>query len=209
MDKLKELLGEELHAQFLAKIGSTKVIIDDGTYVHNSRLSEVIAEKKAALEQNKILEANINTIKAEVESIPTLKAKIADMQTLSEQAKKEAEALTVKAKKLFALKEMLMDSGVEVPADRELLVKDFEVEKLELDESGKIKGSAELVEQKKKTYPKLFGSKKFAGQEHQKSAIEGWNDPNPFSKATRNITKQIELKRTNPELAKRLEESAK
>ena len=62
MKDLKEILGE-MYEPVLAKLGTTKILIDDGTFVPNHRLSEVIADKKLAMEQVKKYEEDLKVLK--------------------------------------------------------------------------------------------------------------------------------------------------
>lgn len=180
MDKLKELLGEELYNQFIAKVGDKKVLIDDGTFIPKHRLDEVIAEKKSLAEQIKSYETDLTGLKEKAKGNEELTATIAKLQSEKEQAKTEAEKAQVKTRKEFALKEALLNAGVVSDKARNLLSKEFDIEKLELEESGSVKGIAELLKPIKedKTFSSMFGQTKIIGTSHS----QGKNDNEYFTR---------------------------
>lgn len=215
MEKLNEVLGKELYEQVIAKLGDKKVILDDGSFIPKYRLDEKIEESKHLKSTNEKYEADINALKPLVAGNDTLAKQIADLQV--ENKKKDAEFLASqsKIKKSFAVKEALMNAGVADAEARELLSFKFDIDKVELDEKGQPKGFDEAVKPMKDnpSLKGLFGTKKMKGQEHNDGELDislgEYAKNNPFSSSTRNILKQIELKRTNPALAEKLEASAK
>lgn len=180
MNKLQELLGEELYKSFTAKVGDTKVIIDDGSFIPKHRLDEVITEKKSLSEQIKSYETDLKGLKEKAKGNEELTATIAKLQTEKEQAKTEAEKTVSKNKKEFALKEALLNAGVISDKARNLLSKEFDVEKLELEESGSIKGFDNLLKPIKedKTFSSMFGETKIIGQKHN----QGQNESDFFTR---------------------------
>lgn len=180
MDKLKELLGEELYNQFIAKVGDKKVLIDDGTFIPKHRLDEVIAEKKSLAEQIKSYETDLTGLKEKAKGNEELTATIAKLQSEKEQAKTEAEKVQIKTRKEFALKEALLNAGVVSDKARNLLSKEFDIEKLELEESGSVKGISELLKPIKedKTFSSMFGQVKMVGTNHQ----TGQNETDYFTR---------------------------
>lgn len=180
MNKLKELLGEELYNAFVAKVGDTKVIIDDGTFIPKHRLDEVIAEKKTLSEQIKSYETDLSGLKEKAKGNEELTATIAKLQTEKEQAKAEADKQMVLTRKGFALKEALLNAGVVSDKARNLLSKEFDIEKLELEENGTVKGFDALLKPIKedKTFSSMFGVAKITGQTH----TQGHNESDFFTR---------------------------
>jgi len=169
MDKLKELLGEELYNQFLAKLGTTKVIIDDGNMIPKHRLDEVIAEKKTLAEQVKTYAGDLKTLKEKATGNEALTATITQLQAEKKAAKEEAEALTIKTKKEFSIKEGLMSQGVNDESARDLLAQRFDLSKVELDENGKVKGLDTMIKpfKENKSFASMFGTPRMEGLNHQ------------------------------------------
>lgn len=180
MNKLKELLGEELYNAFVAKVGDTKVIIDDGTFIPKHRLDEVITEKKTLSEQIKSYETDLSGLKEKAKGNEELTATIAKLQTEKEQAKAEADKQMVLTRKGFALKEALLNAGVVSDKARNLLSKEFDIEKLELEENGTVKGFDALLKPIKedKTFSSMFGVAKITGQTH----TQGHNESDFFTR---------------------------
>lgn len=175
MNKLQELLGEELYTAFLAKIGSTKVLIDDGSFIPKHRLDEVLAEKKDLQTQIKTYETDLSGLKEKAKGNEQLTAQITQLQAEKESAKAEALKVQTKTRKEFALKEALMNAGVTSDKARNLLSKEFDIEKLEIEESGNVKGFAELLKPIKedKTFSSMFGQTVIKGTNHQQGISDG------------------------------------
>lgn len=175
MNKLQELLGEELYTAFLAKIGNTKVLIDDGSFIPKHRLDEVITAKKDLETQIKSYETDLNGLKEKAKGHEQLTAQISQLQAEKESAKAEAVKVQEKTRKEFALKEALLNAGVLSDKARNLLSKEFEIDKLELEESGSVKGFDALLKPIKedKTFSSMFGQVTIKGTNHQQGQTEG------------------------------------
>lgn len=215
MEDLKEVLGEELYAKMVEKLGGKKVVIDSGNLIPEYRFKEKVEEVKSLKERIVKNETDLNALKPLVADKEALAVRLAKIE--EENKAKEAEFAKEQSKirKAFAVKEALMDAGVEDPESRELLALKFNVDAIELDDKGKPKGFEELVKPIKEhqSLKNLFGKRQIKGQQHADGELDitlgEYAKNNPFSKATRNIAKQIELKRTNPDLASKLESLAK
>lgn len=213
--ELKELLGEELYASVAAKLGDKKLVIDDGKLIPDYRLKEVTDEKKALKEQVSKYEADMKELKAAAAGNDALAKQIADLQTARQADKERFEAGIMKSKKQLAIQESLLSSGVIDASARELLSLKFDVDKIELDDSGKPKGFDTLLKpiKENRAFSAMFGEVKMSGQKHEDgpsvdTTLGEWGTKNPWSQKTVNYTAQIELSRTQPELAKRLQASA-
>lgn len=180
MNKLEELLGKELYEAFVAKVGNTKVIIDDGSFIPKHRLDEVIAKNSNLTKQLESYETDLNVLRDKAKGNEELTATIAKLQTEKEQAKTEAEKQMTLTRKGFALKEALLNAGVVSDKARNLLSKEFDIEKLELEESGTVKGFDALLKPIKedKTFSSMFGVAKISGQPHN----QGHNESDFFTR---------------------------
>lgn len=78
MEKLKEMLGEELFKQVIEKLGDTKLMIDDGNQIPKSRLDEVIKQKKER-------ETQLDETQQKIKELEPL---VKDNKELSEKVKK-------------------------------------------------------------------------------------------------------------------------
>lgn len=214
-EELKKLLGEELAKQVLEKIGDKKLIVNDGTYIPKHRLDEVIQERD---EQKKLVEKaekNLELAKEAAGNTTTLGKQIEELQRKASEEKIAFEKSTASIKKSMALQEALLNAGVLDATARKLLAKEFDVEKLEVNEANQIKGFDEMLKpiKENKVLSNLFGEVKMAGQQHGQggspdASLAEYATSNPFSSKTLNIAKQIELKKTKPELAAKLESLA-
>jgi predicted transcriptional regulator len=214
MEQLKELLGEELYSQLVAKLGDKKLVVDDGKLIPKYRLDEVSEKNKSLSEQLQKYEGDLKTLKQTASGNEELTKQISDLQKKMKEQQEEAEAKMIREKKSFALKDALRSAGVQDDDALDVLSKKFDVDKIELDETGKPKGFDDAIKplKEKPAFSAMFGKKQISGQEHQHGLdpqLGEWaGDKNPFSKKGLNITKQIELKRTNPDLASKLEKLA-
>lgn len=177
---LKEIFGEELAnqlsvsgdatvKQIVAKLTEKKLILDDGKLVPQYRVKELTDKIDAQEKQIKKSEEDLRTIKVEAENVPVLKSKISEIQAMNKAERESFDAAQSKSKKSTALLVALMDSGVTDPTAREVLSKNFDVDKLELDETGKPKGFDALLKPIKENpvFKTMFGTPRMVGQEHQ------------------------------------------
>lgn len=178
--ELKEIFGEELANQLtvsgdatvkavVAKLSTLKLLIGDATtHIPKAEFNEKIELVKQLKAQIATADENLKAIKAEAESLPALKGKISEMQAASKTEREGFEAAQAKSKKQTALLVALMDGGVGDPTARDLLSKSFDVDKLELDETGKPKGFDLLLKPIKENpvFKGMFGTARMVGQEH-------------------------------------------
>lgn len=204
---LKELLGELYTPEVAAKIGDKKLIVDDGKMIPAYRLTEVTKQNETLAAQVKQANADLETLKTSAKTGDELKVQIEQLQAKNADAEKQS----LKAAKSFAVKEALMNAGATDPEARNLLIAKFDLEKIELTETGGVKGFDELVKpiKENKVLAPLFGTvSTTAPGHHEGNPPDGTK--NPFKKGEHfNLTKQIELKKTNPALAAQLEAAAK
>ena len=195
MSQLKELLGDLYTPEIEEKIGSRVVYIwnkddekeKDKEPIPKHRVNEMTETLKAKVTdlENQIktydetLEAkekDLKTLKKQAEGNEDLTKKIEELQNQYKTEKEAREADKIESekkgltlKKALKLKEHLLNAGVGDASARELLSKNFDVEKLELDESEKIKGFEDLLKPIKENpvFKGMFGEEVIAGQDHQ------------------------------------------
>ena len=174
MAELKDLLGEELFDQVTSKIGDIKLILDEGNLIPKYRFDEINESKKnlqALLEQNN---KELETLKSNFKGNEELQKQL---QTLTEQSNKLSEEFKtkeVRIKKEFNLKESLLNQGVTDIKARELILKSFDVDTIELDETGKVKDFDNLIKPLKENpvLSSLFGQSKPVPPTHTGKSAE-------------------------------------
>jgi vancomycin resistance protein YoaR len=110
MEKLKELLGEELFNQVKEKLGDTKIMIDDGNFIPKSRFDQVNEQKK---EYKKMLEERDKQLKDLSEKAKGNEELQNKIKELEEANKKSADEYEKKIKEQafnFALENSLRDN---------------------------------------------------------------------------------------------------
>lgn len=160
MKELKALLGEELYNQVIEKLGDTKLVVDDGSLIPKYRLDEVIQQRKALQDQVAKYEKDLTDLKKLASGNEELTKQISALQEQNKALTEKNNAELVKIQKSFALKEALLSAGVTDQDSRELLINRFDLEKLELDDSGKLKNADELIKPFKEhpVLKNLFGT---------------------------------------------------
>ncbi len=225
--ELKDILGEELTGrvtsstddlikEVIGKLTTAKLIIGEAKdFVPKSEFNEkneLVKAQKAQLEK---ASTDLEGLKEKAAGNATLQQTITDLQNTNKAVKIEFEANQVKTKKEFALKASLLNAGVNDEKARNLLSREFDLDKLELDDKGEVKGIIDLLKPIKENaaFKSMFGTTRMVGQEHiqgeETNPLLGeYANKNPYSKATLNLTQQVLLQKTQPELAARLRTAA-
>jgi hypothetical protein len=180
--ELKELIGEELATKLVAmpdetvkqaisKLTTAKLMIGDATsFVSKSDFNEKNEALKAAKELIKKHEADLEDLKGKAAGSVTLQAQITELQNANKTAKAEYDASIAKERKSLALKSSLLSAGA-VNDDKALtlLSKLFDVDKIELDDKGEVKGIIDLIKPIKENavFKSMFGAVVLQGQQHQ------------------------------------------
>lgn len=202
MDKLKELLGEELFSQVKEKIGDVKIMIDDGNFIPKARFDQVNEEKKELKEMLKERDKQLEDIKKKAKDSEDLTAQIKELQDLNQKTITEYEEKLAKQSFNFALEQALAKDGANpVKAVKALL----DLDKIKQDGETLI-GYDEQIKTLKETYGHLFGAT-LKGRDPNPT-----NTPptikNPWSKEHFNLTKQMEIMKTDPKRAEQLRKAA-
>lgn len=175
LKKLKELIGEEAFKKVEADLGKKDLIVNDGEYIPKEKFDAKLDEIKTLKSEKDKSEKDLKTANDELKKLQdekkagtsTVEQKIADLEKkITDQdgkiAAKEKELGL--AKKEGILKDALTEAGVKNPKNLKLLMKEFDLEKLELDEKdGKIKGFDDSVKKLQEDYKPLFGEENFSG----------------------------------------------
>lgn len=181
LKKLKELIGEEAYKKVVADLGDKELIINDGSYIPKDKFNEKLDEIKELNKEKSKLSGDLKTAqdslkklqdenesgsKTVEQKIAALEKKLADQDTkLSDQDTKLADKdkqLQIRDNEAL-LKEALTNAGVKKPQNLKLLLREFELDKIEVGEDGKIKGFDDKVKKLQEDYKPLFGEDKFGG----------------------------------------------
>ena len=203
MDKLKELLGEELFSQVKEKIGDVKIMIDDGNFIPKARFDQVNEEKKELKEMLKERDKQLEDIKKKAKDSEDLTAQIKELQDLNQKTVTEYEAKLAKQSFNFALEQALAKDGANpVKAVKALL----DLDKIKQDGETLI-GYDEQIKTLKETYGHLFGAT-LKGRDPNPTNTPPPPQDNPWKPETFNLTKQGKILKDDPEMAKRLKQAA-
>ena len=156
--ELKELLGEELYDQVMAKLAEDKnnknieLLVNDkkeNTYIPKSRFDTVIQQKKALGDKVDELEIQIEEISNSSEDVEAIKTQLAEAQTKLSDAKTEVQNI----KKDAEIKLAIASSGAK---KSDLIAKLLDASKVTLKEDGTVEGLKEQLESIKQDVPELF-----------------------------------------------------
>jgi len=144
MDKLKELLGEELYNQVIEKIGDTPISVGEGK-IPMDRFNEVNNKKKELEKKVELLEADLRAFKEDSDTLLLAKNKL------------EEELKTTKLNN--AIETTLIQTGAKNIRTVKALL---DMSKVVEDEEG-IKGIEEQINALKQSDPYLFNNNKVEG----------------------------------------------
>ena len=128
------------------------------------KLEEVEAELEQTEEQLNQTSEQLEDLESYAEENEELQEEIEQIKEEKEQFAEDKEQRIKEIQKKSQLEKELLASNV--PEDAvDLLVSDFNIEELELDDNNKLKNIDEHKEEVRKKRPSLFGEKKVSGQE--------------------------------------------
>lgn len=154
---------------------SDKVVINDGVnWIPKDRFDEVNNRNKDLADQIADLNKELGKLKKSAEGSSELQTKIQELQDQIKIAKEEADKKVISTQKTYLLKDALRDADAKYP---DLLLTKFDIDKLELDADGKLKGLDDQIKAMKESYKELFGEVKREG-----------HDPSGGDKAVDDIT---------------------
>jgi len=211
---LKELLGEDLYNQVIAKLGDKHkiAVVSDGNWIPKDKFNEVNEAKKQAEEALKERDKQLADLKKAAEGNEELKKQIEQLQI--ENKTKEQEYQT-------KLRDMAVTTAIKLAVagqvhDPDLVAGLLDKSKIEVDENGNIKaGLDDQLKALRESKVFLFIEQKPAGTTFRGATPADGRDQgaggikNPWSREHFNLTEQGRILRENPELAKKLKASAK
>ncbi|MCF8002136.1 MAG: phage scaffolding protein [Halanaerobiales bacterium] len=212
MEWLKNLLSdveidnkEELINNIKKKIGEN--FVENKQYSKKtSKIDELKSELKTAKGQLEEFDNKIKELKPKAENAEELQSELNNITTEYENYKEQESERITNIKTTSALEKKLLADNV--PEDLvDLVVNDFDVENLELNEEGELLNYESQREKAKKKRPSAFAEEKITGDE-PKDGDEGKIVDNPFDSKTFNLKKQGELVKEKPEVAKKLIKAA-
>lgn len=212
---LKELLGEELYNQVMAKAGDKHkvAIVSDGNWFPKEKFDEANTAKKKAEADLKDRDKQLEDLKKSAGDNEELKKQIDTLQNDNKAAKDKYEAELNDLKINTALKLALAGEVYDADLVAGLIVKD----NIKVKDDGTIEsGFEEQVKALRESKAFLFVEKtddqppRFKGS---KPPEGGGGKPNgkinPWKKETWNLTEQGRIYRDDPELAAQLKAAAK
>lgn len=213
---LKELLGEELLNQVLAKLGDKHkiAVVSDGNWIPKDKFNEVNEAKKQAEEALKERDKQLADLKKAAEGNEELRKQIEELQQQNKTAAEQYEA---------KLRDMAVTTAIKLAVagnahDPDLVASLMDKSKIEIDENGNVKaGLDDQIKALRESKAFLFIQKndgsgaKFKGAKPIEGSDKdsGGGQKNPWSKEHFNLTEQGRILRENPELAKQLMAAAK
>ncbi|MCT4686075.1 phage scaffolding protein [Vallitalea sp.] len=204
MDKLKELLGEELYNQLIAKLGDNKIaIVSDGNYIPKQKFDQLNDTKKQLEEDIKERDTQLKDLKAKAKGNEELETKITELQEANKTAKAEYDEKLAKQQRDFAISEALSVAGAK---NKKAVMALLNLDVIKVDGSDLL-GLKEQLEKLKESDGYLFGEDGpgVGGREpHAPGADHKSTTKNPWSKEHYNLTEQGRILREDPELAKQL-----
>jgi len=203
MEKLKELLGEDLFSQVKEKLGDVKIMIDDGNFVPKARFDQVNEEKKDLKNQLAERDNQLSELQEKVKDNEELSQKITELQDQNKATAEEYENKLQAQQFDFAVEKALTKTGAKnVKAVKALL----DLEKVKLDGENLI-GLQDQVEALQENEPYLFGEE-LSGRSPNPSNQPPPPAENPWSQEHWNITEQMKLLKEDPEKAEQLKSAA-
>ncbi|MGF7049150.1 hypothetical protein J2T13_003658 [Paenibacillus sp. DS2015] len=155
---LKELLGEELYNQIVAKAGDKKLaVVNDGNWFPKEKFDEVNTAKKQAETDLKDRDTQLVDLKKSTGDNKALQDQITQLQTDNKTASDKYEA-DVKVLRINTALKLALASDTHDP---DLVAGLLDRAKIELDESGNVKsGLDEQIKSLRESKAFLFAEKK-------------------------------------------------
>lgn len=155
LEKLKELLGEELSEQVTEKLGTIELgIVNDGSLVPADKHDSMKAEHKATTEQLQKLQNDIKQLEGSTASIEELKEQLKAKDEEMEAFKSDVTSRETKRTKQQTYEKVLEEAGF-LKSSIKLLAKDADYDAMTLDENGKIVNVNTYIDPLKESYKDL------------------------------------------------------
>jgi len=212
-DVLGDLYSDEIksklegHRMFIFKDGDD-IKLDGRQFVPIDRFAEVNQKAKDAQAQLDKLNGELEELGKKAGASEELQQKIKDLSAQNEQMKTESGKNLARIRKESALRLQLLKDGAK---DDVILLPLFDLEKIEVDDKGALKFYEDQLKAVKERTPWAFGEIQVRGTPpaHSNGPSPPEFDKNPWSKESFNLTKQGEILKKDPDLAKKMQNSAK
>ena len=204
MEKIKELLGEELFSQVEARLDGKKIMIDDGNFIPKSRFNQVNEQKKELDKQLIGYKTQLEELSKNNKDNEALVKQIEELQLTNKQA---LEAYENKIKVMefdYALDTALNSSKCK---NNKALKALLDMNSIKY-QDGKLEGLETQINSLKESESYLFEDiipKDTGGVGN--FGRKGKGITNPWAKETFNLTEQAKILRENPSLAEQLKNS--
>lgn len=205
MEKLKELLGEDLYKQVTEKLGDKKVFVDDGNYIPKQRFDEVNNEKKELQLQIRDRDKQLEELMEQAQDNQKLRNKIAELQQTNDEVKNEYEQKIREQRFNFSLEQALVRLQAKNVKAAKALV---DTEKISIDDNGNLIGFEEQIKQIKEENDYLFGPDLKGNRPDDTQQTPPAVKNNPWKKESLNLTEQGRILKEDPKLAERLKSEA-
>ena len=188
---LKELLGEELYNQVMAKAGEKKLaVVNDGNWFPKEKFDEVNTAKKQAESDLKDRDNQLTDLKKSTGDNKALQDQITQLQTDNKTASDKYEA-DVKALRINTALKLALATDTHDP---DLVAGLLDKAKIELDESGNVKSGLDdqikslreskaflFAEKKEEKAPMFKGAKPPEGSIRTETPTEGYEVGKSFA----------------------------
>lgn len=200
LDNLKELLGDELYAQVMEKLGDTKIMIDDGNFIPKARFDEV---NQAKNDYKKMVDDRHTQLKDLQKKASKHDELATEIEQLREQNQSQADEYEQKIQHQRLdheiEKALITAEAKNVRAVKALL----DLDEVKLTDDG-LKGLDSQLEALQESDAYLFGTDGLKGREPHKTKDPPPKTDNPWKHETLNLTEQGRLIREDPEMARKL-----
>lgn len=163
---IKEILGEELYAQVVDKLGDKKVMLNDGNYIPKAKFDEKNEELKATKSKLDEVQSNLQKLGESTQEAEQFKTELGKIKEEYEHFKNESEGRLLGYKKRQAVEKALMRENAN-PETIDLLLTQFNLESIQLDQSENIVDWQQHINPIKESRKTLFASESFAGDKPQ------------------------------------------
>ena len=193
--------SEELINEIKSKIGEN--FVPNNEYKKKTtKIEELESELETTKEQLENTTDQLDELKDKAEDKEELQEQLQNIQSEYEEFKEQEEQRIKNIKKKSDLEKRLLKNNANEDAV-DLLINDFDIEELELNDDGELEGFNDQLETVQEKRPTLFGEKKVTGDE-PKDGDQPNESVNPWKQDNLNLTKQAEIMNEDPKRAKRL-----
>jgi hypothetical protein len=168
LDKIKELLGEELSKQVEEKLGTVELgVVNDGSLVPAEKHDTLKAEHKELKDKytNETTELNqkLDSAIKSATSVEALKSELEEIKIKSQEQVESLKTDLERSKKIGELKAKFIANNVD-ESYLDIVLSQVDLEQLKVDGENVI-GVDDVAKIVVEKYPKLFGEKKAVGKE--------------------------------------------